>query len=139
MLTADRIVKCIGKVVPVRDRRSYGRMEAQLQSFVKLAQVVSSIPHPLYPLGKRYRYTVNRRQIRPQERTEISNLKDLRGEGVVCPNVIKVQSHVASNIVTYFHCWIQNDFCNTVTLGTWQPSLYSISTTHTAPHQNRAT
>jgi hypothetical protein len=34
----------------------------------------------------------------------------LRGEEDVCPNFIKVRSHVASNIVTYFHCWIQKDF-----------------------------
>jgi hypothetical protein len=127
MLTADRILKFIGKVAPVRDRRSHGVLKIQLHSFVKLALLVSFIPQTLYPLGKRYRYTVNRRQIRPQERTESSNLKDLRREVGVCPNFIKVRSDVASNIVTYFHYWIQNDFCNTVNLGTWQPSLYSIS------------
>jgi len=91
MLTANRNLKCVRKVAPVRDRRSYLEMKVQLQSFVKLALVVSFIPQPLNPVGKRYRYTVNRRQIRPQELTESSNIKDLREDGHVSPGSCGLQ------------------------------------------------
>lgn len=50
---------------------------------------VRFILQPLYPLGKSYRYTVNRRQIRPQQRTESSNPTDLRGRGMYARILLK--------------------------------------------------